>query len=176
MERSSHAYLFCPRCAGRLEGGGRCAACGTSLVRRPTPAVAVAVVESGRVLLVRRRWAPMEGHWALPAGFMDEGEDPVRTARREAKEETGLDVRPVRLLGAFPGGRAHERVVLLVYAGVIEGGRLAPGDDATEAGFFGLGRLPEPLAYGPHRVVLEQLAGGDLRQPVPLGSPPARLE
>ncbi len=151
-------YLYCPRCAERLDPRGRCPACRIDLVRRPTPAVAVAVVESARVLLVRRRWAPMAGHWALPAGFMEEGEDPRRTARREVAEETGLAVRPVHLLGAYPGGGPHDRVVLLVYTGVIEGGTLRAGDDATDADFFGLSRLPEPLAYGPHRMVLERLA------------------
>jgi 8-oxo-dGTP diphosphatase len=149
-------FLYCPRCGGRLEEG-RCPTCGRSQIRRPTPAVAVAVVESDRVLLVRRRWAPMVGHWALPAGFIEEGEDPRRTARREVAEETGLEVRPVHLIGAYPGGGPHDRVVLLVYAGVIEGGSLQPGDDAIDADFFSLRRLPEPLAYGPHRAVLERL-------------------
>jgi 8-oxo-dGTP diphosphatase len=115
------------------------------------------VVEGSEILLVKRRYAPMVGHWALPAGYLEGHEDPWKTARREAKEETGLDIRPLRLMGAFPGGGQDGPVVLLVFAGAVEGGRLEAGDDASEAGFFPLTRLPTPLAYGPHRVVLASL-------------------
>jgi 8-oxo-dGTP diphosphatase len=115
------------------------------------------VVEGSEVLLVRRRYAPMVGHWALPAGYLEDHEDPWRTARREAKEETGLLIRPTRLIGAFPGGGQDGPVVLLVFAGAVEGGRLQAGDDASEAGFFPLTRLPSPLAFGPHRTVLAAL-------------------
>lgn len=169
-------FLYCPRCASRLEDGGRCPGCGHVLVRRPTPAVAVAVVESGRVLLVERRYAPMIGHWALPAGYIETGEDPRQTARREVEEETGLRVRPVRLMGAWPGGGPDGRILLLVYAGVLEGGTLRAGDDATDAGFFSLAHLPEPLAYGPHRLVLDQLGRTDPRQPILPPTPSARAK
>jgi ADP-ribose pyrophosphatase YjhB (NUDIX family) len=117
----------------------------------------MAVVDAGRVLLVRRKYEPMVGHWALPAGFIEGHEAPAATARREAAEETGLLIRPLSLLGAFPGGGPDARVVLLVYRGVVEGGRLAAGDDATDAGFFPLADPPQPFAYGPHRSVLEIL-------------------
>jgi len=154
---SNRRYAFCPQCGGSLTGEGLCARCGETLVRRPTPAVAMAVVENGEVLLVKRRYAPMVGHWGLPAGYIEHDEDPARTARREVREETGLDVRPVRLLGAFPGGGQDGPVVLLVFTGAVEGGTLEAADDATEAGFFPLDRLPSPLAFGPHRIVLDLL-------------------
>jgi ADP-ribose pyrophosphatase YjhB (NUDIX family) len=148
---------FCPRCGIDLVDDARCPRCGERHVIRTVPAVGMAVVESGRLLLVRRRWEPMVGHWALPAGFIEGNEDPAATARREVAEETGLQVRPAGLLGAFPGGGPGGRILLLVYRGVIEGGRLEAGDDASEAGFFGLFRPPSPLAYGPHRQVLDLL-------------------
>jgi ADP-ribose pyrophosphatase YjhB (NUDIX family) len=125
----------------------------------------MAVVESGRILLVRRRWEPMVGHWALPAGFIEGHESPAATARREVAEETGLRVRPAGLLGAFPGGGPAGRILLLVYRGVVEGGRLEAGDDASEAGFFSLERPPRPLAYGPHRAVLGRLRAELAGQP-----------
>jgi ADP-ribose pyrophosphatase YjhB (NUDIX family) len=152
-------WLYCPHCGARLAPGGACPACedGRVHVRRTAPAVALAVVEDGRILLVRRKYEPMVGHWALPAGFIEGHEAPAATARREAAEETGLIIRPLGLLGAFPGGGADARVVLLVYRGVVEGGTLCPGDDATDAGFFALGKPPQPFAYGPHRQVLALL-------------------
>src|SRR5689334_4213313 len=150
-------FRFCALCGGPLDPGGLCPRCGHVQALRPTPAVAVAVVEGSEILLVKRRYAPMVGHWALPAGYLEGDEDPWRTARREAREETGLEIRPVRLLGAFPGGGQDGPVVLLVFSGVVEGGVLEAGDDASEAAFFPLTRLPRPLAYGPHRVVIRAL-------------------
>jgi 8-oxo-dGTP diphosphatase len=150
-------FRFCAACGGPLDPGGLCPRCGDVHTRRPTPAVAVAVVEGSQVLLVRRRYAPMVGHWALPAGYLEGHEDPWKTARREAREETGLEIRPLRLLGAFPGGGQDGPVVLMVFTGAVEGGRLEAGDDASEAGWFPLTRLPRPLAYGPHRTVLRAL-------------------
>ncbi|MEP7027787.1 MAG: NUDIX domain-containing protein [Candidatus Eisenbacteria bacterium] len=150
-------FRFCLACGGPLSPGGLCPKCGESRVPRPTPAVAVAVVEASQVLLVKRRYAPMVGYWALPAGYLEGHEDPWRTARREAREETGLEIRPTRLMGAFPGGGQDGPVVLLVFSGTVEGGRLEAGDDASEAGFFPLTRLPTPLAWGPHRIVLASL-------------------
>ena len=150
-------FRYCPRSGIELDDAARCPRCGTHLVPRTVPAVGMAVVESGRILLVRRRWEPMVGHWALPAGFIEGSEDPAATARREVAEETGLLVRPAGLLGVFPGGGPEGRILLLVYRGVIEGGRLQAGDDASDAAFFGLSRPPSPLAWGPHRQVLEIL-------------------
>jgi 8-oxo-dGTP diphosphatase len=163
--REVRPHPFCPRCGSGLEvrrGGSRlvlpaCARCGAAVSAGPLPAVGVAVVESDRVLLVRRRYPPMQGAWAFPGGFLEAGETPARAARREVLEETGVRVRLAGLLGAFPGGGRRRGVVFLCYRGVVEGGRLAPGDDASEAGFFPLARPPEPFAAGPHPLVLEVL-------------------
>ena len=61
---------------------------------------------AGRVLLIRRR---DNGFWALPGGCQDLGETPAECARRECREETGLEVQITRLLGVFSSKR-YERV------------------------------------------------------------------
>ncbi len=167
------SFRYCPRCGVSLAEDGRCPRCGESVVPRTVPAVAMAVVESGRILLVKRRWEPMVDHWSLPAGFIEGHEAPDRTARREVAEETGLLVRPVGLLGAYPGGGPDGRILLLVYRGVIEGGRLAAGDDASDAGFFSLVRPPQPLAWGAHKSVIARLRDELLALARPV-SPPRR--
>jgi 8-oxo-dGTP diphosphatase len=160
-----HPHRYCSRCGAPLgrgrRGSGRlppaCARCGELLPFGPVPAVGVAVVESGCVLLVRRRFPPMEGTWAFPGGFLEVGESPESAARREALEETGLRVRLAGLLGTYRGGGPAGGVVFICYRGVVEGGRLSPGDDASETGFFPLARPPEPFALGPHPRVLDRL-------------------
>lgn len=134
-----------------------CGSCQQPLATGPVPAVGVAVVESGRVLLVRRRYAPMVGSWAIPSGFIEGSESPESTARRELEEETGLKVRLAGLLGAFRGGGLHGRILFLCFRGVVVRGKLAPGDDASDAGFFSLWNLPEPFAVGPHPEVVRIL-------------------
>lgn len=63
------------------------------------PIAAAVIVQGGRVLLVRRRVAEGSLSWQLPAGAVEDGEDPERAAERETEEETGLTVKAVRMLG-----------------------------------------------------------------------------
>jgi len=65
---------------------------------RPLIGVGVVVVKQGRVLLVRRAKAPLAGRWSLPGGRQRLGERVRDTARREVREETGLDVEVTALL------------------------------------------------------------------------------
>jgi 8-oxo-dGTP diphosphatase len=110
----------------------------------------------------------MQGAWAIPGGFMEGRESPEHTARREIEEETGLKVQLAGVLGVYRGGGPGGRVLLLCFRGVVRGGRLCAGDDASDVGFFPLWQLPEPLAVGPHPIVLEQLRSSLAREP---GSP-----
>ena len=96
---NAEGLRFCPRCAGELaecEVRGhprlRCGSCGYIFYTAPAPVTCVLVVDDGRVLLVRRRYPPKTGQWCLPAGFVEPGEEPSESARRETEEETGLVV------------------------------------------------------------------------------------
>jgi 8-oxo-dGTP diphosphatase len=134
----------------------------------PRPSVTVDVVvvtreRSPRVLLIRRKHAPFEGRWALPGGFIDMDETLEASARRELLEETGLRPRKLAQLATFgdPGRDPRGRTVSVVY--LAEVGRAAAasaGDDAAEAAWFPLRRLP-PLAFD-HRDIL-RLARRHLR-------------
>ena len=143
---------FCSACGGRLEHGGRhpvCSACGRTHHRDPKVGVGVVVVQDGRLLLVRRGVEPGKGLWALPAGFVDAGEDPRLAAAREAYEETGLQVEVGAVVDVYPstvtGGHRGASFFLAFEAQVV-GGELAAADDALDAGFFGPDALPE-LAF-----------------------------
>jgi len=153
---------FCPYCATRLvrrdDHGVRrptCPLCGFVAYQNPSPAVAVIVPRRGRLLFVRRRFEPYAGKWSLPAGFMEYGEAPEETARRETFEETGLRVRVGPLVGAYPGhDDPRVRVVLLVYLGSAIGGRERAGDDASELAWRPASRTPADLAFRSHRRAL----------------------
>ena len=134
-----------------------CPACGYVHFTDPKVGVGVLVVEGDRVLLVRRGVEPERGKWSLPAGFLDQGEDPRQTAAREALEEAGLTVAVEELLDVFhnPPGRGGASIFILYRARRLAG-EPAPGDDADDARFFPLDALPE-LAFASTRAAIARL-------------------
>lgn len=106
------------------------------------------------VLLVQRKYQPFSGFWALPGGFVEEGEACEQAVVREVAEETGLSVRVVSLFGVYsqPGRDPRGHTVSVVYLCQVVGGELTGGDDAAAARFF-----PElagvPLAFDHARIL-----------------------
>ncbi|MFD2602832.1 NUDIX domain-containing protein [Flavobacterium suzhouense] len=101
------------------------------------------------LLLIKRKNEPFKGKWALPGGFVDEGEDLAVAAKRELLEETGLVVGSLEQLGAFgkPGRDPRSHTVSIAYSGFAEADAQAVGaDDADEAEWFAVSALPE-LAF-----------------------------
>ena len=155
---------FCPYCATALEprddhGVTRptCPACGHIHYRNPVPAAGVLLRAAVGLLMVRRKFEPRAGAWGLPAGFMEFGETPEACALRELFEETGIRGRLTRLFNVYAGADdPRTRAILILYVAEREGGMLAPGDDAIEAGFFPLTALPAPIAFQSHVRALEE--------------------
>jgi ADP-ribose pyrophosphatase YjhB (NUDIX family) len=113
----------------------------------PKVDIRVAVFEDGRVLLVREA---SDGRWSLPGGWADVGETPAGVAVREAKEESGYDVRVTKLLGVLDKAR-HEPSPALWYTykiffrGELVGGAPVTGHETAEVGWFARQELP-PLS------------------------------
>lgn len=110
--------------------------------------VDVLIKFKGGVVLVKRRSEPFKGMWALPGGFVEYGERVEEAARREAKEETGLEVGPVKLLGVYSDPERDPRghSVSICYLARAVGGKLRGGSDAAEAKVFR--KIPwEALAF-----------------------------
>lgn len=133
--------------------------------RFPRPAltadiVAVAGGVASSVLLIRRGNEPFAGQWALPGGFVDEGERPEDAARRELYEETGLrfeDTLTLVDIYGDPGRDPRGWTVSAAYLAVLEDpSEVVGGDDAADARWFPLGALP-PLAFDHHRIVADAL-------------------
>jgi ADP-ribose pyrophosphatase YjhB (NUDIX family) len=167
-------YRFCPHCATELRvqeldsrRRPRCPSCGFVRYQNPTTGVAVVVVQHGKLLLVQRR-GTYDGRWCIPCGHVEWDEDVRTCARREMKEETGLDVRlgpVVDVLSNFHDPEQH--TVGIWFAGAVLGGRLRPGSDARDARFYGLNALPADMAFPTDLVVCDRLRAL-------VGTPPAR--
>lgn len=111
------------------------------MARPTTPHLTVdaVIVDPARgVVLIRRGHEPFAGSWALPGGFVEVGETCEQACAREAREETGLDVAPVRLLGVYsaPDRDPRGHTVSPVFLCRVVGGVLRGGDDAADACWF----------------------------------------
>lgn len=153
---------YCPRCAHPLTDEflfGRvrrvCPDCGFIFFRDPKVAAGVLVEQEGKVLLVQRAVDPKQGWWCIPSGFVEYGESPEEAAIRECKEETGLDVHLTGLLDVYRyESDFRGSGILIIYQAEVTGGELRPGDDASEACFFGPDQLPLEIAFASNREAL----------------------
>ena len=156
-------FRFCPVCGGALESrllkeGDPtrlvCVACGYVFYLDPKLAVGTVIQdEHGRIALVRRAIEPGYGKWVFPGGAIEPGETPEQAAVREAREETGLEVRLDGLINIYSySGRTP---VIVVYAATMIGGCLGCDDEGLEAKFFEPDAIPwDELAF---RSTLEAL-------------------
>ena len=91
----------------------------------------------GRLLLVRRGHAPSAGLWSVPGGRVEAGESEVEAVVREMAEETGLRVRPERVLGRvrIDGDGVVFTVTDWVCTLLDPGQQPVAGDDAADVAF-----------------------------------------
>src|SRR5437879_369391 len=145
----------------------------------PRPMVTVDLVvfaldEVGlKSLFIRRRKDPFAGHWAIPGGYLNLDETFEAAARRELREETGLDgLGHVEEIGTFgaPGRDPRGRTISIAHAAVIRGPlpAVAGGDDAKDAAWLDPARV-EDLAFDHAKIVgctLDWLRGAVIRDEV----------
>jgi ADP-ribose pyrophosphatase YjhB (NUDIX family) len=118
---------------------------------------AVVLNEEGAILLVRER---EDGLWTLPGGWVDVGESPSESVEREVKEESGYEVRAVRLLALWDRDKhPHPPIPFHVYklyfqCELLGGAPLAASPETEGVGFFSKDALPE-LSLG--RVTSQQI-------------------
>src|ERR1700751_346432 len=113
----------------------------------PTPTLTVDVVAlagvapGASVLLVQRANPPFAGSWALPGGFVEEGQRVAEAAPRELLEETGLRAGTLELLGVYdtPGRDPRGWTVSVAYIARLDEEQAGAGaDDAHDARWFAI--------------------------------------
>lgn len=106
---------------------------------RPVPAVAAVIVRDGNILLIKRGKEPSLGAWSIPGGSVELGETLVQAVKREALEETSLEVEVDGIAGVFDlilmdsEGNPEYHYVIIDYFAYPIGGELMPATDAADA-------------------------------------------
>jgi ADP-ribose pyrophosphatase YjhB (NUDIX family) len=104
--------------------------------KRPLIGVGALIFRRGRILMALRGKKPLKGVWSLPGGALETGESLDSAVRREVREETGLEVKPVKVFEIFERilrdarGVPEYHYVLIDYVCRVTGGALRAGDDA----------------------------------------------
>lgn len=117
----------------------------------PVVGVGAVVVRDGRALIVKRAHEPRKGEWSLPGGMLDLGESLADAARREVKEETGLDVRLGPIIETFDRmhrdaeGRIRYHFVIVDFVCWSDDGEAVAGSDAEAVAWVTAGEID---AYG----------------------------
>jgi 8-oxo-dGTP diphosphatase len=124
----------------------------TERYRRPFPAVDLLVETPAGIVLVRRANPPYG--WALPGGFVNEGETVEEAAVREAREETALEIELVEQFGVYSDPRRDPRchTISVVFVARATGTPVG-GDDAAEARAVSPAEVREPLCFDHDRIL-----------------------
>ena len=164
-------YRFCPACGAPLEtrhlkAGDPprlvCTRCGFVFYMDPKVAVGTIIrMDDGQLVLVRRAIQPGYGLWVFPGGYVDRGEEITAAAVREAREESGLDVRIDGLINiySYPG----RPLIIVVYAATALRGSLCADDECLEARLFRPEEIPwSELAFRSTNDALRDYLAGRL--------------
>jgi len=122
---------------------------------RPASACAAIFDESGRVCLILRK---DNRHWAIPGGAIEDNETAAAAAVREVKEETGLEVKVLRLVGVYsnpretaityPDGTTRIWVSILFECALVGGTEKPQPDEVLKIEWHGPDQLPDPMLPG----------------------------
>ena len=123
----------------------------------PSPALSVDAVlfdQQGRLLLIRRKYPPFQGQYALPGGFVDYGETVETAVQRELEEETGVRTGITRLVGVYSAPDRDPRRHNVSVAFLMQPSAQQPvgGDDAASAAYIDNWKDVE-LAFDHRRIV-----------------------
>ncbi len=134
-----------------------CIRCGWINYENPFPAVVAVVKDDKKILLIKRGIEPHKGRWTLPSGFIEIEETSQEACLRELKEETNLEGRISGLIGVYrQRSKMYKNILVVAYEVEVKKKELAAGDDAQEARFFPIKKLPH-IPFSSHIQIIKEI-------------------
>ena len=139
-------HQFCGKCGSptetsKYEMAKICPECGFTSYTRISPAVIIAIVKEGKLLLAKHVRTP-GNMYGLIAGFVEAGETLKEGVKREIMEEVGLHVKNIKYFGSQPWPFPHS--LMIAFTAEYESGEIhADGDEIQEAKWFSVNELPQ---------------------------------
>ena len=128
-------------------------------IKRPVLTVDVLIRRNDGYVLIKRKNEPYRDRWAIPGGLAEYGEKVEQAAMREAKEETGLEVKLIRLVGVYsdPTRDPRGHYISIAYLAEAVSGELKAATDAEEVKVFE--RKPKRLAFDHSKIFEDAIRG-----------------
>jgi 8-oxo-dGTP diphosphatase len=122
--------------------------------KNPKLTVDGVIIKDNKILLIKRNRDPFKNKWSLPGGYVEYSEKVEDAVIRELSEETGLNVKINKLFGVYSDPNRDPRchTITIVYLMNIIGGILKSGDDASDARFFDIEKIPA-LAFDHEKII-----------------------
>lgn len=147
-------YRYCPRCKSNLtlteidsNRVRKCEACGFLFWNNPKPVVSIILHKDRKILMLQRAKEPFKNFWVLPGGFIGYQESAQEATKREAKEETGLDIVINGLIGVYRIDNDPRGIHIdIIFHGTADGKTELSEEDKTWR-LFSPDKLPEHIAY-----------------------------
>jgi len=159
-------YKFCPFCGKKLqikieEGKEReyCSSCHWTYYPYVALTVTAIIIHGSKVLLVKRAREPYKGTWMFPAGFVDFGEYPLDTIKREVKEETDLTVKKACLMDIFQiedDPRSPGHFCFFYQVEVMDGCLKTDKEENQDIGWFEI-KNPPKIGWQSHQKMMKFL-------------------
>jgi len=142
-------FKYCPECKLKLINNSdffKCENCGQIIYKNSAPTASILIIDHDKVLLGKRAINPFKGKYDIIGGFLKYGEDPIAGVLREVKEETGLKIKIIELLGIYMDtyGDGGESTLNICYIGKIVSGKMKASDDVAELEWVPIDKLPKP--------------------------------
>lgn len=108
-------------------------------------------------ILIKRKNEPFKNYWAFPGGFIEYGETAESAAIREAKEETGVDVKLKKLIGVYSDPKRDPRghTITIVYLAIGDFNEMKADSDASDVNMFSFDSIKSTKIAFDHKKILD---------------------
>lgn len=155
-------YKYCLWCGEGIKKYANfcdCKSCGKRFYINSSPTASAIPIKDGKILLAKRAIKPNKGKYDFIGGFLNKGEGPEKGVVREAKEESGLDIKVINILGIYMDKYEHQgesiNTINIYYIAHVVGGKENPQDDVASLHWFSVDKLPTKMAFNHQKKVLQ---------------------